>query len=279
MSRSPQPYLPLASHVSVTPFSLQFVCLSLHRSQDFPTFTICWLQVLSFVLWHRILERPPQMPSWRSTALNRPTFLLQLFLVNFQRSWNCFLVNAMSSKLKAFSILAKKSGKSILVGRPAGRCSQFLAISSLALFTAISSHFYAWCPILTTFFTPRISLVFSGHRPKKDAKLQIMGCDSIQQCIYIQICSWGENTVFQEIIFEQTSHIYCKYRKMYTIHCCYLSYFPSTSPGTATRPSLASVHGLMGQRGRKSKNESGLLHPPSPSLRPLHTSLSELLCK
>ena len=166
MSRSPQPYLPLASHVSVTPFSLQFVCLSLHRSQDFPTFTICWLQVLSFVLWHRILERPPQMPSWRSTALNRPTFLLQLFLVNFQRSWNCFLVNAMSSKLKAFSILAKKI-REVYLGWSAGRCSQFLAISSLALFTAISSHFYAWCPILTTFFTPRISLVFLDTGQKK----------------------------------------------------------------------------------------------------------------
>ena len=28
-----------------------------------------------------------------------------------------------------------------------------------------------------------------------------MGCDSIQQCNYIQICFWGENKVFQEIIF------------------------------------------------------------------------------
>ena len=117
MSRSPQPYLLLASHVSATSFSLQFVCLSLHRSQDLPTFTICWLQVLSFVLWHRILERPPQMPSWRSTALNRPILFrpqLKLFSVNFQRSWNCFLVNVVSVKLKA-----KISGKSILVGRPA----------------------------------------------------------------------------------------------------------------------------------------------------------------
>ena len=206
------------------------------------------------------------MPSWRSTALNRPIFCryLKLFLVNFQRSWNCFLVNVMSAKLKAFSILAKKI-REVYLGWSAGRCSQFLAISSLALFTAISSHFYAWCPILTTFFTPRICFVFSGHQPtfllKKNAKLQIMGCDSIQQCNYIQICFWGENKVFQEIIFEQTSHIYCKYRKMYAIHCCYLSYFPSTSPGTATRPSPASVHGLMGQRGRKSKNESGLPHP------------------
>ena len=51
---------------------------------------------------------------------------------------------------------------------------------------------------------------------------------------------------------------------MYAIYCCYLSYFPSTSPGTATRPSLASVHGLMGQRGRKSKNESGLSQFPLP---------------
>ena len=139
MSRSPQPYLPLASHVSATPFSLQFVCLSLHRSQDFPTFTICWLQVLSFVLWHRILERPPQMPSWRSTALNRPTFLLQLFLVNFQRSWNCFLVNAMSSKLKAFSILAKKI-REVYLGWSAGR--QMLAIPCNFLARSIHRHFF-----------------------------------------------------------------------------------------------------------------------------------------
>ena len=77
------------------------------------------------------------------------------------------------------------------------------------------------------------------------------------------LCFWGDNKVFKEIIFEQTSHIYCKYRKMYTKYCCYLSYFPSTSPGTATRPSPASVHGLMGQCGRKSKNESGLPLPPA----------------
>ena len=139
MSRSPQPYLPLASHVSATSFSLQFVCLSLHRSQDLPTFTICWLQVLSFVLWHRILERPPQMPSWRSTALNRPTFLLQLFLVNFQRSWNCFLVNAMSSKLKAFSILAKKI-REVYLGWSAGR--QMLAIPCNFLARSIHRHFF-----------------------------------------------------------------------------------------------------------------------------------------
>ena len=111
---------------------------------------------------------------------------------------------------------------------------------------------------------------------KKDAKLQRMGCDSIQQYNYINICFWGENKVFQEIIFEQTSHIYCRHRKMYAVCCCYLSYFPSTSPGTATRPSPASVHGLMGQRGRKSKNESGLpqFPPPPPSGLCIHHCLN-----
>ena len=185
----------------------------------------------------------------------------------------------MSSKLKAFSILAKKI-REVYLGWSAGR--QMLAIPCNFLARSIHRHFFPLLRLMSHsdhLLHAKNKSCISGHRPKKDAKLQIMGCDSIQQCIYIQICSWGENTVFQEIIFEQTSHIYCKYRKMYTIHCCYLSYFPSTSPGTATRPSLASVHGLMGQRGRKSKNESGLLHPPSPSLRPLHTSLSELLCK
>ena len=76
--------------------------------------------------------------------------------------------------------------------------------------------------------------------------------------------------------FEPTPHIYCKYRKMYAIYCCSLSNFPSTSPGTVTRPSPASVHGLMGQRGRKSKNESGLpqFPPPPPSGLCIHHCLN-----
>ena len=117
-------------------------------------------------------------------------------------------------------------------------------------------------------------LIININNSNNFNNLQIMGCDSIQQCNYIYIWLWGETGVFQEIIFEQTSHINFKYRKMYTI-CRYLSYFPSTSPGTATRPSPASVHGLMGQRGRKSKNESGLPHsPPPPSGLCIHHCLN-----
>ena len=170
----------------------------------------------------------------------------------------------MSAKLKAFSILAKKIRLSWLVGQ------QMLAIPCNFLARSIHRPFFPLLRLMShsdnlfhaknmfcIFWTPANVLI------KKKAKLQIMGCDSIQQCNYIYICFWSKNKVFQEIIIEYTSHIYCKYRKMYAICCCYLSYFPSTSPGTATRPSPASVHGLMGQRGRKSKNESGLPLPPA----------------
>ena len=121
MSRSPQPYLPLASHVSATPFSLQFVCLSLHRSQDLPTFTICWLQVLSLVRWQSISRKTTSNAILKVHCTKSPYFFVTTIFGKFSKK-----LKLLSRKCDVFEIesilnSSKKNPGSLswLVGRPA----------------------------------------------------------------------------------------------------------------------------------------------------------------
>ena len=172
----------------------------------------------------------------------------------------------MSAKLKAFSILAKKI-REVYLGWSASR--QMLAIPCNFLARSIHRHFFPLLRLMShsdhlphaknmfcLFWTPAKVLIKKKMPNYKE--WDVTQFNSATTLTY----AFGVKIKYSKIsFFEQTSHIYCKYRKMYAIYCCSLSNFPSTSPGTATRPSPASVHGLMGQRGRKSKNESGLPHP------------------
>ena len=94
-----------------------------------------------------------------------------------------------------------------------------------------------------------------------------MGCDSIQQCNYINICFWGENKVFQEIIFLNQPHISIASTEKcmrYIVVPCLI--FHQRLRGRRLAPPQPVCTAWWGSVAEKAK--TSLASPNSPSLPP-----------